>query len=65
MKGDGLLPPREAPSTGAALSLESMSADERKIYENAAVSAGVSLDKFMAAARETAGKMAASARPTH
>jgi capsid assembly protease len=56
--------PRENPAS-AELSIESMSADERKIYENAAASAGVSLEKFMEAARATAGKMAASARPTH
>jgi len=61
----GAVVPKESPAGSAALVIESMSADERTIYENAARTAGVSLEKFMEAARETAGKIAASARPTH
>lgn len=61
---EGPTAPRENPA-GADLSLESMSAAERQLYESAARAAGVSIDDFMKAARATASKMAASARPTH
>jgi len=57
--------PKESPAGSATLVIESMSAGERKIYEDGAKSAGVTLEKFMEAARETASKIAARARPTH